>query len=87
MELTEESKQLLYVPPGFAHGFQVISETAEVMYKCTEEYSLADDRGIIWNDPDLLVAWPLLDALLSEKDRIHPRLRDSDHNFVFAISV
>jgi len=87
VELTEENKHLLYVPPGFAHGFQVTSETAEVMYKCTEEYSPAEDRGIIWNDPDLLIAWPLPDALLSEKDRIHPRLRDADHNFVFTVSV
>jgi len=86
-ELTEENKHLLYVPPGFAHGFQVISETAEVMYKCTEEYSPAEDRGIIWNDPDLRVAWPLPDALLSEKDRIHPRFRDADHNFVFTAPV
>jgi dTDP-4-dehydrorhamnose 3,5-epimerase len=81
--LSEENRHLLYVPPGLAHGFQVISETAEVMYKCTEEYSPAEDRGIIWNDPDLQIPWPLSDALLSEKDRIHPRLKDADHNFVF----
>lgn len=83
VELTEENKHLLYVPPGFAHGFQVISETAEVMYKCTEEYSPAEDRGIIWNDPGIQVKWPLENPLLSEKDRIHPELRDADNNFVF----
>jgi dTDP-4-dehydrorhamnose 3,5-epimerase len=83
VDLTEENKHLLFVPPGFAHGFQVTTDTAEVMYKCTEEYSPAEDRGIIWNDPDLKVSWPLPDALLSQKDRILPRLRDADHDFVF----
>jgi dTDP-4-dehydrorhamnose 3,5-epimerase len=83
VELTEENKHLLYVPPGFAHGFQVVSDAAEVMYKCTEEYSAADDRGIIWNDPDINVAWPLRDPLLSEKDKVHPGLKDADNNFLF----
>ena len=72
VELSGENKHLLYVPPGFAHGFQVLSDTAEVMYKCTDEYSPADDRGIIWNDPDINIAWPLPDPLLSGKDRLHP---------------
>ncbi len=80
-ELSSRNRNLLYVPPGFAHGFQVISDTAEVMYKCTDEYSPADDRGIIWNDPDIGVSWPLPDPLLSPKDRVHPRLRDCDNNF------
>jgi dTDP-4-dehydrorhamnose 3,5-epimerase len=87
MELTEKNKYLLYVPPGFAHGFQVISDMAEVMYKCTEEYSAADDRGIIWNDPDINIAWPLLGPLLSEKDKMHPSLRDADNNFVFNLKT
>lgn len=82
-EITEENRRMLYVPPGFAHGFQVLSETAEVMYKCTDEYSPADDRGIIWNDPEIDVAWPLADPLLSGKDEKHPLLRDTDNNFVF----
>lgn len=83
VELTEENKYLLYVPPGFAHGFQVMSESAEVMYKCTEEYSPESDRGIIWNDPDINVLWPLKILLLSEKDKTHPRLIDADNNFEF----
>jgi dTDP-4-dehydrorhamnose 3,5-epimerase len=87
VDLTDENKYLLYVPPGFAHGFQVTSDTAEVMYKCTEEYSPVEDRGIIWNDPDLGVPWPLPNALLSEKDRVHPRLNDADHDFVFRVSA
>jgi len=83
VELTEENKQLLYVPPGFAHGFQVISETAEVMYKCTEEYTPENDRGIIWNDPDVNILWPLKHPLLSAKDKMHPLLADADNNFWF----
>jgi dTDP-4-dehydrorhamnose 3,5-epimerase len=83
VELTEDNKYLLYVPPGFAHGFQVISETAEVMYKCTEEYSPENDRGIIWSDPGINVVWPLKNPLLSEKDKMHPLLTDADNNFEF----
>ena len=83
VELTEENKYLLYVPPGFAHGFQVISDSAEVMYKCTEEYSPENDRGIIWNDPNINVLWPLKNPLLSAKDKVHPLLTDVDNSFVF----
>lgn len=83
VELTEENKYLLYVPPGFAHGFQVLSDSAEVMYKCTQEYSTVDDRGVIWNDSDLNVVWPLKNPLLSAKDKMHPLLTDADNNFEF----
>ncbi len=81
VELSEENRHLLYVPPGFAHGFQVVSETAEVMYKCTDEYAPEEDRGIIWNDPELGIPWPVKDPLLSGKDTTHPLLRDADINF------
>lgn len=81
VELSEENRLMLYVPPGFAHGFQVLSDTAEVMYKCTNEYSPADDRGIIWNDPDINISWPLKDPVLSGKDQLHPFLRNADNNF------
>lgn len=84
VELSDENRHLLYVPPGFAHGFQVLSETAEVMYKCTDEYAPAEDRGIIWNDPDIGIVWPLKDPILSGKDAVHPRLRDADINFVLS---
>jgi dTDP-4-dehydrorhamnose 3,5-epimerase len=83
LEISGENRRMIYIPPGFAHGFQVLSETAEVMYKCTDEYSPGDDRGIIWNDPEINVAWPLAGPLLSGKDEKHPVLRDADHNFVF----
>jgi dTDP-4-dehydrorhamnose 3,5-epimerase len=81
VELSEENKHLFYIPPGFAHGFQVLSDSAEVMYKCTSEYSPQDDRGIIWNDPGLNIDWPLPDPLLSGKDKLHPGLHSADINF------
>jgi dTDP-4-dehydrorhamnose 3,5-epimerase len=81
VELTGENRLQLYVPPGFAHGFQVLSETAEVLYKCTAEYAPAEDRGIIWNDPEIGIAWPLSEAVLSGKDKLLPRLLDADNNF------
>lgn len=86
-ELSDENRHMLYVPPGFAHGFQVLSDTAEVMYKCTDEYSLAHERGIIWNDPDIAIVWPLSQPILSGKDNISPRLRDADNNFEYVPSL
>jgi dTDP-4-dehydrorhamnose 3,5-epimerase len=83
VEVSEVNRSMLYIPPGFAHGFQVVSEKAEVMYKCTEEYSPAQDRGIIWNDPEIKVVWPLSEPLLSGKDEKNPPLREADNNFVF----
>lgn len=84
-ELSGDNKLMLYVPSGFAHGFLVLSETADVMYKCTKEYSPADDRGIIWNDPDIGIEWPLKEPLLSGKDREHPLLKDADNNFEYTL--
>lgn len=82
-ELTDENRSMLYVPPGFAHGFLVLSDTAEVQYKCTSEYAPSADRGIIWNDPEIGIAWPLKQPLLSDKDSALPRLRDADNDFIF----
>lgn len=79
VELSAENKQLLWVPPGFAHGFYVLSDTAEVCYKCTTYYQPAYDRSLAWDDPDIGVAWPLQGEVgLSDKDRQAPRLRDAD---------
>jgi dTDP-4-dehydrorhamnose 3,5-epimerase len=69
--LSAENRKQLWVPAGFAHGFYVLSEFAEIVYKCTEYYYPEDDRSLLWNDPELAIQWPLLDQqpLLSEKDR------------------
>ena len=76
VELSGENKRQLYVPPGFAHGFCVLSDTADVLYKCTDVYSRKDERGIIWNDPALAIAWPIADPLLSQKDRSYLTLQE-----------
>ena len=77
------NKLMLYIPPAFAHGFLVLSNFAEVIYKCTEEYSPEDDRGIIWDDPDIGINWPIKKPILSAKDRKHPMLKDADNNFKY----
>lgn len=74
--LSEENHRQLFIPIGFAHGFCVLSETAEFLYKCSEYYAPAGERGVLWNDPDIGIAWPVKDPLLSEKDKRLPRLRD-----------
>jgi dTDP-4-dehydrorhamnose 3,5-epimerase len=69
--LSEENKRQLWVPPGFAHGFYVTSETAEFLYKCTDLYAPEHERSILWNDADLGIDWPLVGGeapILSEKD-------------------
>ena len=75
-ELSGDNKRQLYIPPGFAHGFCVLSETADVLYKCTDVYSQKDERGIVWNDPALAIAWPIADPLLSRKDRSYQTLQE-----------
>ncbi len=77
--LSEENKRQLFVPRGFAHGFLVLSEEAEFVYKCDDYYHPEDEGGIIWNDPSINVAWPIdedMQLLLSEKDTKHPTLTD-----------
>ena len=70
----EEPKQF-YIPPGFAHGFCVVSETADFMYKCTNLYAPEDERGILWSDPEIGIEWSVSEPLLSGKDQRFPRLR------------
>jgi dTDP-4-dehydrorhamnose 3,5-epimerase len=72
-ELSAESFRLMYIPPEFAHGFCVMSEVAQVEYKCTEFYDPEGEAGLIWNDPDLAIDWPVETPVLSARDETHPR--------------
>jgi dTDP-4-dehydrorhamnose 3,5-epimerase len=76
-ELSAANKLQLWVPPGFAHGFCVTSDSADFLYKCTDLYNPAAERGIAWNDPALDIPWPVEQPLLSAKDRAAPRLADA----------
>ena len=82
--LSAENGCLLYVPPGFAHGFCVLSETADLIYKTTDYYHPDSEKGIIWNDAQIGVAWPVASPLLSARDQKLPPLEEADFNFVYA---
>ncbi|MDD5457123.1 MAG: dTDP-4-dehydrorhamnose 3,5-epimerase [Candidatus Margulisbacteria bacterium] len=81
VNLSAKNKQMLYVPEGFAHGFLVLSDDTEFMYKCSNIYSPATERGIVWNDEKLGIAWPVQNPLLSEKDKKLPPLSAAQINF------
>ncbi|NPV29967.1 MAG: dTDP-4-dehydrorhamnose 3,5-epimerase [Firmicutes bacterium] len=81
--LSAENKRMLYIPPGFAHGFCVLSQEAEVVYKVTEEYAPEHEAGIIWNDPDIGIRWPVAEPIISEKDAAFPRLKEAENYFFF----
>ena len=70
--LSDTNKKQLFIPAGFAHGYCVLSDSALVTYRCSTFYSLKDEKGILWSDPDLKIAWPLQNPLVSEKDRKLP---------------
>ncbi|MBI9016330.1 MAG: dTDP-4-dehydrorhamnose 3,5-epimerase [Phycisphaerae bacterium] len=73
--MSAENQLQVYIPEGFAHGFHVLSDTADVMYKCTNVYSPGDDRGILWNDDEVGIVWELTDdVVVSDKDKVNPRL-------------
>ena len=74
--LSEENKTQFWVPPGFAHGFVVLSERADFEYKCTDYYDPSDEGSLLWNDPDLNIPWPLDNPKLSEKDANAPVMAD-----------
>ena len=74
--LSEDNHRQFYVPVGFAHGFCVLSETALFSYKCTDYYCPQNEGGVLWNDPDIGIDWPIREPELSSKDIAHPRLKD-----------
>lgn len=75
VELNDENHRQLWVPPGYAHGFCVLSETADFEYKCTELYLPEDEGGLLWNDPEVNIPWPVASPKLSAKDQCNPTLR------------
>ncbi|MEE1949585.1 dTDP-4-dehydrorhamnose 3,5-epimerase [Pseudomonas alcaligenes] len=76
VELNDENHRQLWVPPGYAHGFCVLSEVADFQYKCTDYYQPEDEGGLLWSDPDVGIPWPVAEPQLSAKDQLNPRLRD-----------
>lgn len=75
--LCEANARQIFIPEGFAHGFCVLSEVADLAYKCSEFFDPEDQFGVIWNDPDLGIAWPVASPILSEQDRGLPRLSEA----------
>lgn len=84
IELTADNKKQLLIPKCFAHGFMTLTDNVEVQYKCDELYSPECDGGILWNDPEIGIEWPMhIQPVLSAKDEKAPLLKDSSHNFVY----
>ena len=80
--LSEKNHKLLYIPEGFAHGFCVLSNEADVLYKVNQEYSPENERGIIWNDSEINIEWPTNKPILHKKDSLLPTLKNAENNFV-----
>ena len=76
IELSEENGRQLLIPRGFLHGFQTLTDNVKFAYKCDNYYSKESDGGVMYNDPDIGVVWPIEDPILSEKDKHHPKLRE-----------
>ncbi|RDI44795.1 dTDP-4-dehydrorhamnose 3,5-epimerase [Aquicella lusitana] len=81
--LSDENHIQMYIPPGFAHGFCVLSEEADFHYKCTDYYAPSYEHGIAWNDARLNIAWPVSSPVLSPKDEIYPALHEIAHENLF----
>lgn len=82
LELSEANHKAMFIPIGFAHGFCVLSDTAQFTYKCTQYYAPQSESGIIWNDLTLAIQWPLKEAaIISAKDLLLPELKNADVNF------
>ncbi|MDB2337666.1 dTDP-4-dehydrorhamnose 3,5-epimerase [Amylibacter sp.] len=83
-ELTSENGHQLYVPVGFAHGFVTLEPDSEIIYKCSNYYAPETEGSVLWNDPDLGISWPKVDApILSSKDAVAPVLKDLDSPFLY----
>lgn len=88
VELTSKNKKQLLIPKGFAHGFITLTNDVEVQYKVDEIYALECDRGIIWNDPEINIEWPIdFMPILSEKDEKAPLLKDAENNFSYGVKI
>ena len=85
--LSAASKRMLYIPEGFAHGFCALSEEAEVVYKVTAEYSPQHEAGVVWNDPEIGIEWPVRQPIVSAKDACFPPLKSAVNQFVFERKV
>ena len=77
-DLNDQNHAMLYIPPGFAHGFVALTEAVHLLYKCTNEYDTQADRGIRWNDPDISITWPVDNPIVSDKDRNLPITLSAD---------
>jgi len=77
-ELNDQNHAMLYIPPGFAHGFVALTEDVHLLYKCTNEYDPQADSGIRWDDPDIDISWPVNSPVLSEKDRLLPLIHEAE---------
>lgn len=76
VSLDDENLRAVYIPPGFAHGFCVLSDVADIYYKCTQPYAPQHERTLLWNDPELKIAWPIEQPILSAKDQQGRRIRE-----------
>jgi len=81
--LSDKNHRIIYIPEGFAHGLCVLSEAADVSYLMNHEYSPEHERGIIWNDPEVGIKWPIKEPIISKKDQRQPLLKNADTNFVY----
>lgn len=81
--LSAENQRMMWIPPGFAHGYLTMSGVSDVLYKVTCEYSPAHDRSVRWNDPTIGIKWPITNPILSKKDAEAPLLADADSNLVW----
>lgn len=86
LKLSGDNRKQLFIPPGFAHGFSVLSERAEVLYKCNQFYNKQSEGGIMYNDPVLKIDWQIRkdEEIISEKDSVLPTLENCNHNFVYS---